>query len=327
MISTTWIEKRKPYWQKLEALVSVGKAGVNSLTHSELQELSLLYRQTAADLAVVRQDPSSIHFARYLNQLMARAHNVIYSGRRADPWSIVRFFRQEYPRIFRRQVKYCGFAAAVFVVGALSGTALTLEDPDFELQILPPQLVQSIQRRQMWTHSILSVKPNASSKIMTNNMSVAFTAYATGILAGLGTLAEMFFNGLLLGVVAAACALAGMSLSLWSFVAPHGALELPAIFLAGGAGFRIAHGLLVPGTLPRTHSVAIAGREATSLVLGTIPLLIVAGAIEAFVSPTSLEVPLKFALASALVILLTAYLFAFGRKADVNVPDLPSARR
>ena len=318
MISTTWIEKRKPYWQKLESLVSIGKAGVKSLSHSELQELSVLYRQTAADLAAIREDPSSVHFARYLNQLMARAHNIIYSGHRADPWSMVRFFWQEYPRLFRRNVKYCGLAIAIFVIGALTGTALTLEDPDFQLQILPPQLVQSIQRKQMWTHSILSVKPNASSKIMTNNMSVAFTAYATGILAGLGTLAEMFFNGLLLGVVGTACALAGMSLNLWSFVAPHGALEFPSIFLAGGAGLKIAHGLLFPGTLPRKDSVAVAGREATSLVLGTVPLLIVAGTIEAFVSPTGLAVPLKFAMSAAVLVLLTAYLFGAGREMKRN---------
>lgn len=314
MISTSWIEKRKPYWKKLEALVSIGKAGVKSLGHGELQELSLLYRQTAADLAAVRQDPSSVHFARYLNQLMARAHNIIYSGHRTDPWSIVKFFHQEYPRLFRRNLQYCGLALAIFVAGALTGTALTFEDPDFQLQILPPPLVQSIQRKQMWTHSILSVKPNASSKIMTNNMTVAFMAYATGIMAGLGTLAEMFFNGLLLGVVGAACALAGMSLSLWSFVAPHGALELPAIFLAGGAGLKIAHGLLFPGMLPRKDSVAMAGREATSLVLGTVPLLIVAGSIEAFVSPTGLAVSLKFAMSAALLALLTTYLFGAGRE-------------
>ena len=85
MISTSWIEKRKPYWQKLEALVAAGGPGVKKLGHDELQELSLLYRQTAADLAAVRQDPSSVHFARYLNQLMARAHNIIYAGHRASP--------------------------------------------------------------------------------------------------------------------------------------------------------------------------------------------------------------------------------------------------
>jgi uncharacterized membrane protein SpoIIM required for sporulation len=63
----------------------------------------------------------------------------------------------------------------------------------------------------------------------------------------------------LIGVIGMACALSGMSLQLWSFVAPHGVLELPAIFIAGGAGLRIAQGLLFPGLLPRRESLARAG--------------------------------------------------------------------
>lgn len=310
MISTSWIEKRKPYWQKLEAMVTNCRNGVKSLSHGELQELSLLYRQTAADLAAIRQDASSVHFARYLNQLMARAHNIIYAGHRASPWAILDFFRYEYPKAFRRNLHYCVIAIAVFIVGGLAGAALTLQDSDFELQVIGPRMVQTIQRKEMWTHSIVGVKPLASSGIMTNNMSVCFMAYATGIIAGLGTLYMMFYNGILIGVIGTACARVGMSLGLWSFVAPHGALELPAIFISGAAGFRIAHGLLFPGMLPRKQSLAMAGREATVLVLGTVPLLIIAGTIEAFVSPTGLAVPLKFAMSAALLALLVTYLFS-----------------
>ena len=313
MISTKWIEKRKPYWQQLESLITSSSSGLKGLSHEELQELSLLYRQTAADLAAIRQDPSSVHFARYLNQLMARAHNIIYAGHRASPGAILAFFRHEYPRVFRRNLKYCALAFAIFIVGGFIGTALTLQDPDFELQIIGPQMVQTIQRKEMWTHSIIGVKPLASSRIMTNNMTVGFMAYATGITAGLGTIYMMFFNGLLMGVIGTACALAGMSLSLWSFVAPHGALELPSIFLAGGGGLMIARGLLFPGVLPRKESLALAGREATILVLGTVPLLIIAGTVEAFVSPTGLPVALKFAMSAALLALLTSYLFGAGR--------------
>jgi uncharacterized membrane protein SpoIIM required for sporulation len=316
VISTNWIEKRKPYWKKLESLIGSGSGGMKSLSHGELQELSLLYRQTAADLAAVRQDPSSVHFARYLNQLMTRAHNIIYVGHRASPSVIFKFFTREYPRIFRRNLTYCALAVAVFAAGGLAGVALTLQDSDFQLQVLGPRMVQTIQRKEMWTHSIISIKPLASSQIMTNNMTVSFMTYATGIAAGLGTLYMMFFNGLLMGVIATACALAGMSLSLWSFVAPHGALELPAIFLAGGAGLKIAHGLLFPGVLPRKQSLVIAGREATTLVLGTVLILITAGAIEAFVSPTGLAVKLKFAMSAALLALLLAYLFGAGRELD-----------
>jgi uncharacterized membrane protein SpoIIM required for sporulation len=309
VISTGWIEKRRPYWGQLEMLLQRGGKDLRSLTHPELQQLGLLYRQTAADLAAIRQDPSSVHFARYLNQLMSRAHHIIYTGHRASPSWIVTFFGRDYPALVRRNLNYCAAALLVFVVGGVAGAVLTLQDPDLQTRMLGPRMVETIQRKQMWTHSILAVKPAASSSIMTNNMSVSFMTFASGIAAGLGTLYLLFFNGLLMGVIGVACYLAGMSGKLWSFVAPHGVLELPAIFIAGGAGLKLAQGLLFPGVLPRKQSLVRAGREATSLVIGTVPLLAVAGVIEAFVSPTGLAVHLKFLMAAALLVLLLAYLF------------------
>lgn len=314
MISTRWLEKRKPHWAKLEALLNQSAgSGLRSLSRSDLQELSLLYRQTAADLAAIREDRGSVHYARYVNQLLVRAHNTIYSGHRASPMAVVSFFTNTYPKAFRRNLRPCALATAIFAVAGLVGAVLTYQNPDFKVKILGPQMVETIDRHQMWTHSIVGIKPVASSAIMTNNLSVGFTTFALGITGGLGTVYMMAFNGLLIGVIGVACYFAGMSLQLWSFVAPHGVLELPAIFIAGAASFRVAHGLLFPGVLPRRESLARSGSEAVQLLLGTIPILIVAGIIEGFVSPTALAVPLKFSMAAALFVVLNSYLFGMGR--------------
>jgi len=311
VISTRWLDKRKPHWDRLESLLdTTARSGLGSLTRMELQELGLLYRQAAADLAVIREDPTAPHFARYLNQLLARAHNTIYAGQRGSALAIVAFLTRGYPAVFRRNLAYCLAALAIFAAAGLVGVVLTLSDPDFKVNILGPQLVETIQRRQMWTHSIVAVKPQASSAIMVNNMSVAFMSFAMGISAGLGTIYMMALNGLLIGVIGTACWQAGMSGALWSFVAPHGVLELPAIFIAGGAGLRLARGLVFPGTLPRKDSVTVAGSEAVRLVVGTVPMLVTAGIIEAFVSPTGLSSSLKYSLAAALLVLLTSYLLA-----------------
>src|SRR5579864_755309 len=319
MISTRWLEKRKPHWAKLESLLNQSASGgLKSLSRSDLQELSLLYRQTAADLAAIREDPGSVHFARYVNQLLVRAHNTIYSGHRASPIAAVSFFTSTYPAAFRRNLRHCMLATLIFAVAGLVGAIMTYQNPDFKVKILGPQMVETIDRHQMWTHSIVGIKPLASSAIMTNNMSVGFTTFAFGITAGLGTFYMMAFNGLMIGVIGVACYLSGMSLQLWSFVAPHGVLELPAIFIAGGAGFRIAQGLLFPGVLPRRESLARAGTEAVQLVLGTVPILIIAGLIEAFVSPTNLEISLKFAMAASLFALLCVYLFGMSRPAKTQ---------
>ena len=144
---------------------------------------------------------------------------------------------------------YLAVVASVFVLCGMAGVLLTLRNPDFALQVLGPGMIDSIERHQMWTQSIVGMKPLASGAIMTNNLAVCFMTFAMGVTAGLGTLYMIAFNGLLMGVVGAACGTHGMSLSLWSFVAGHGSLEIPAIFFAGAAGLRLGAGLLFPGNL------------------------------------------------------------------------------
>jgi uncharacterized membrane protein SpoIIM required for sporulation len=312
LISTSWLEKRKPYWNRLDTLLDKSRSqGLKSLVRDDLRDLGLLYRQAAADLAVLRADSSSGHFARYVNELLSRTHNIIYSAHRTDHTAIFHFFRDTYPQVFRRNLNYCVIALILFLGGGVAGSLLTLQDPDFQLKIIGPKMIDTIQRHEMWTHSVVAIKPMASSSIMTNNLSVCFTCVAAGITAGLGTIYMVVFNGILMGVIATACALNGMSAQLWSFVAPHGVLELPAIFISAGAGLRLASGLLFPGVIPRKDSLVRAGREAVQLLLGCIPMLVVAGIIEGFVSPTDLPMKLKFLLAAALLALLCLYLAGF----------------
>jgi uncharacterized membrane protein SpoIIM required for sporulation len=105
-----------------------------------------------------------------------------------------------------------------------------------------------------------------------------------------------------------------MSLQLWSFVAPHGALELPAVFIAGGAGLLLARGLLFPGELSRREALIVYGGQGVHLALGIIPLLLVAGTLEGFFSPSYLPVAAKFACSAAAGGLLLLYLTQGGRR-------------
>ncbi len=323
MISTHWLEKRRPHWNRLEALLEQTRSGgPQGLSRSELRELALLYRQVAADLSALREDRSTQNFARSLNLLLARAHNIIYTGQKSSFFEVIRFFRYSYPRIFRRNLRFVSAAFLLFAAGAVIGALLTLTQPQFMHRLLGEGMVETIERKQMWTHSIVSIKPFASSAIMTNNLSVSFTTFAFGMTAGVGTVYMMLMNGLLLGVIGVACWLSGMSLSLWSFVAPHGVLELPAIFIAGGAGLKLAHGLLFPGLLSRRDSLTVAGAEAVRLVVGIIPILIIAGVLEGFLSPSGLSPAWKFSFGAALFCFFAFYLFA-----SAQAPEAKSAAK
>jgi uncharacterized membrane protein SpoIIM required for sporulation len=316
VLSNQWILKRRPHWDRLAALLAQSDASdLGQLSRAELQELALLYRQVAADLSVLRQDATSRTYAQHVNQLLARAHHIVYSGRKTNLLTLFRFLRDEYPAVFQRQIGYVAASLLVFVAFGLVGAALTSARPEFMRHMLGPHMIATMERHKMWTDSIVSVAPMESSAIMTNNLSVSFVTFASGIVFGLGTFFYISFNGLLLGVVGAACHHYEMSLALWSFVAPHGSLELPSIVIAGGAGFRLGHAMLFPGALRWKESVARGGIEATRLVSGIIPLLVIAGLLEGFFSPSQAPVWFKFTVGGLLFVALNVWLFRPVRKA------------
>ena len=314
MISNHWIALRKESWSRLETLVQqVETSSLKTLSAANLREFGLLYRQAASDLSAVRADEASRTLEAYLNRLVSRAHNHIYSGDRLNLTSVWNFLSKGYPRIFRRLLPYTTVAVAIFLAGALLGTLLTIARPQFMHAMLGPEMVDKIEHHQMWTDSILTAKPQASSKIMTNNIAVCFYTYAGGIAAGLGTILLMFTNGMSVGVITTACTQNHMALNIWSFVAAHGALEIPSIFISGGAGLRLASGLLFPGMLRRRDALALAGGESIRLLAGTIPMLVIAGILEAFLSPTHAPIVLKFSVSAVLLTSLCLWLSEGGR--------------
>ncbi|HEY4011641.1 MAG TPA: stage II sporulation protein M [Acidobacteriaceae bacterium] len=314
MITNLWIGLRKDNWNRLDALLrQVESQGLRSLSQSELRELGLLYRQAAADLSSVRADRSSRTLEQYLNRLVSRAHNFIYSGQRTTFSGLWRFMVYGYPRLLRRLSGYLWLATAVTLLATALGVFITLVRPQFGEMFLGADKMDGIRQHHLWMDSILSIKPQASSAIMTNNIAVCFATFALGITAGLGTLYMLFNNGLMLGTISTVCAQYHLSLSLWSFIAAHGALELPSIMLAGAAGLRLGSGMLFPGILRRSDALALAGLEAVQLVAGTIPLLTIAGTLEAFLSPTHAPSALKFAVGAALFVGLCLWLVEGGR--------------
>jgi len=310
ILSNQWLAKRRPYWERLSSLLNqAGATGVRHLTRAELREAALLYRQAASDLSTLRQDPTARAYAEHVNQLLARAHHIIYSSRGTTFLKLVRFLRDGYPAVVQRQIRYVLVSLIILLAGAALGSVLTLARPEFMRHMLGPQMVETIERHEMWTHSIVGIEPRAAGMIMTNNLSVCFVAFAGGILFGLLTVWSMFFNGLLLGVIGVACQQHGMSRDLWSFVAPHGSLELPSIILSGAAGLRLGYGVLFPGIYRWRDSIAHAGVDAARLVSGIIPLLVIAGTLEGFFSPSNAHPWLKFTVGGSLFVLLVSWLF------------------
>jgi len=93
----------------------------------------------------------------------------------------------------------------------------------------------------------------------------------------------------------------------------HGVIELSCIFIAGGAGFLIGTALLMPGDLSRGDALKSRGMEAVRLIVGCVPLLVVAGIIEGFISPQPISPFIKIGIGALTGIALYSYLFLAGR--------------
>ncbi|HEY0375458.1 MAG TPA: stage II sporulation protein M [Pyrinomonadaceae bacterium] len=316
MSSERFIKERKRAWQRLEHLLGrLGGSSLRRLEREEVRELGRIYRRTASDLAIARAESRDPRLVNYLNNLVIRAHGRIYRADAQGGRRLWEFFARGFPRTFRRTWRYTALAFAVFWIFAVAGFAGTKHDADFsELMGVPPAFRAQVNSGVRWWESLNEGNQVGSSMIMTNNIQVMFLAFALGALFGLGTIYIMAFNGAMTASVLALVYRAGYGNELLTFMIGHGVIELSCIFLAGGAGLLIGSAMLLPGDLSRADALKTRGLDAIRLVAGCVPVLVVAGIIEGFVSPVPIEPAIKFAVGITTGIALYAYLLLAGRK-------------
>jgi uncharacterized membrane protein SpoIIM required for sporulation len=306
-----WVARREENWQQLDQLLSqVERQGLKSLSAQQIETLASLYRSVSADLARARTHQVGELLIQKLQQLTTRSYTQIYQGSRRQEWrSVGEFFRWGLPAVVQRSRGYIALSIALFAVAALVGWWLAWQDPMFMALVVPEELIVQVRDRQeLWTGSIVGIEPFASSNIMINNIRVSFSALAGGMTGGLLTTYLMLLNGLLLGTIGALVGQNNLAYPFWAFVFPHGALELPAIFLAAASGFLLARAILFPAPYRRVDALKLYGQQAAQLMFGVVPLLVAAGVIEGFFSPNPAIPDLfKYVTGSLLFVVLMRY--------------------
>jgi uncharacterized membrane protein SpoIIM required for sporulation len=312
-----FINERKTVWQRLEELLQLlDRMTLRKLHREEVKELGRIYRRTASDLAIARAESRDPRLVNYLNSLVIRAHGRIYRAEAQGGRRIRDFVMRDFPGTFRRTWRYTATAFGVFLVFSAIAFFGTRHDPDFsEFAGISPYFREVvINNRTRWWESLNDANQIGSSQIFTNNIKVTFYAFALGAILGLGTLYVLAFNGAMFGAILALTYRAGFGNDLLSFVVGHGVIELSCIFIAGGAGLLIGTALLMPGDLSRSDALKSRGMEAVRLIVGCVPLLVVAGIIEGFISPAPISPVIKFGIGAITGIALYSYLFLAGRE-------------
>ncbi len=293
-----FIERERPHWEELERALEAIKA--QSLDLSDLktgQRVLSLFQRACSDLTRIGASNAEPELQRYLEALVGRGYAEIHATHgRSHRFTPVHWFVRVLPQTFRRQAWAFYLSVAATVVGMLVGSILLLVSPEGrEVALSPfPHVAKQTPSQRVAKEEQLDrenlqhfeqSKGRFSGFLMQHNIKVSMATLAMGVTYGIGTLVLLFYNGVILGGVALDYVLDGQTVFLIGWLLPHGSFEIPAILIAGQAGFVLARALIGWGTRDglRTRLRAVTPDLAT-LIGGVALMLVWAGFVEAFFS-------------------------------------------
>lgn len=313
-------------WDELAAQVRLILDGRTSQSASfkpvRGEHVAALYRRACEHLALARARAYPRYMIDKLERITADAHQVIYQRREfglARAWHAIAW---DFPRAVRAHAGYVWLSAALLYVPMLLIGWLVYERPDLIMSIVDGDTVAQMEESYSDSAEALGSVRGADANwfmfgfYIFHNVSIAFQCFAGGLIAGVGSLFALLYNGAVIGAIAGYLTERGYSSNFYSFVVTHGAFELTAIVLSGATGLRIGHSLIAPGRNTRLQSLIAACRGCIPIIYGFFVMLIIAAAIEAFWSSARwLPLAVKYSVAAVCWVAVLLYLSMQGRRA------------
>lgn len=334
----TFEGKHAEQWARYDALLAdMGQRQKKKRQmEAEYGELPALYRRICQQYAVAKQRNYSPNLVEALHRRVQAGHQRLYRGNVSIFWRILEFLWVTFPSQLRRHWRHFWLATALFYIPAIALGVACYLDGSLIYSIMPDDQVGMMQ--EMYDPANRQVGRSADRASDTdlmmfghyiyNNTGIGFRTFAMGILAGIGTVFTLLFNGVFIGSAAGHLTQLGFVDTFWGFVCGHGSFELTAICVSGAAGLRLGQPLYAPGRRTRMEAFKIAGRDSVQLALGAGVMFFIAAFIEAFWSSSSgLPLAVKYTVAAVLWLFVIGYLsFAgrgyAGRKRDVQQREL-----
>lgn len=303
-----FINNFRPEWQQLENQILAMNKGKRHLTNKEIKNFHQSYLKVTQSLSYSQTYFPEEEVTFYLNELVAKAHNLLYRDTVTSKSQFRHFFSRTFIKLLTEQRNFVLLAMILFLIGGVGGFLSVLSDPLNLYTILPAQITESVDPEFLGASDGMSGSSFMSASIMTNNIQVAFLAFAGGLSFGLITVYVLIYNGIIVGALAALFWHSNMTYEFWAYILPHGMIELTAIFIAGGAGLLMGYKLFVPGSYKRSYQLKVQAIRSVQLLIGTIPLFIIAGIIEGYITPSTISLEMKYLVAFITVIGLMAYI-------------------
>ncbi|MFK7776789.1 MAG: stage II sporulation protein M [Gimesia sp.] len=333
-----FIQQRRPHWKQFEeTLLKASKTSLSKLPAEDISKFSQQLREVSHDLATIRSRGWGHDLISYLNDLVARGHNLFYSAPPMNFAGLYRYIAVDFPRLFRANIGYFVIACLLFFLPLGISWYVVQNNPSLATRIIPEEVMSSFDQMYGKENSLNSDEEEAEDQnesdqsegsnfgdqratmagfYINHNVGIALKCFALGILLGIGTVYTLLFNGIFLGAVSGYIVSQGNGERFLSFVISHGSFELTAIAVAGGAGLMLGNALIHPGQRTRFESLQVRGLEAVQIAGGAAVMLVVAAFIEAFWSPSDIPIFVKYLVGSGLWLLVFLYLGLAGIQSD-----------
>ena len=251
-------------------------------------QLADAYTELTADLAFAQTHYPRSRITIYLNNLASALHNEIYRNKREKWGRLITFWAQEVPDVMWKERRMLLLSFVIFMISVLVGVVSTLGDESF------PRLILGDGYMDMTLENIAKGQPmgvygqeseaNMFLSITLNNIMVSFNVFVSGVLTSFMSGILLFRNGIMIGCFDTFFYQHGLLGESLLATMLHGTLELSAIIVAGAAGLAIGNGWLFPGTYSRIVSFQRGAKRGMKIIVGTIPIFILAGFIESFIT-------------------------------------------
>ncbi|GAB3505877.1 stage II sporulation protein M [Spirosoma knui] len=299
MREALFVKRNTEKWKDIEAKLTAKTAQANP------DELTDQFIELTDDLSYARTFYPDSNVTRYLNGLAAQVHRGLMQNRHEERGRLITFWKYELPLLFRQSHRLLAVSALIFVLAGVLGWVSAAHDDTFVRLILGDQYVnmtlENIKKGDPLGVYNSSDQATMFIQITLNNIFVAFRTFIFGLFASFGTIAMLFYNGVMLGSFQYFFYERGLLLDSILKIWIHGTLEISAIVIAGCAGLTVGNSLLFPGTYSRLESFKRGIKQGLKIAVGLVPIFITAGFLESFI--TRLTLP---PLVSGSIILVSA---------------------
>ena len=311
-----FVEKKRQGWESFRVTaVRMERSGVGALEPGEIPAFAAQYREVAADLARARTYQVDPRVITYLERVVTAGHNALYRARGKQRTPLPYYILRDFPAAVVESWQYVLLAFLLFAIPAAVGYRMIRDRPALAEEIVSPVMVARAEEAaenqvegRGYAQASKEERPVAAALIMSNNINVSFGTFVGGLTGGLLTAWLLFVNGMMLGLVIGLFQNYHALNYLMTFVAGHGVLELTAIFISAGAGFRLAKALIAPGDRTRRDALVLEGHIAARMIGAVVTLLVIAGTIEGLLSASDAPAVWKYGVSASTTLLLALYL-------------------